>query len=414
MLLTKYLVGLFVVGLVFFVPSHSHCVDNTDDSKSTIEELEDQKVETDSLSIESEHGLMNVGLILQAGFEGYPNRLEGERNSFALQRARLQLDGYLISKNLRYLFTGDATAGVGLNIRQGAPGAEIYPDNSDTDVPFLLDARIDWHIPKIGLTISIGRFIPKWTLSMPHRVTRLGAINYPLYVYGAKNSPGPFRNVGAEVDIEIHPAVHAGGGIFNGGKNTWLDDNDRKDLMVYVSVAPIAGFSIRAASLFQFNEVFNGFDSLGNPIEHGQETHLTPSIETRFQDYGLDLMAGFAIDLAIRHDKDIRQDYESYGFLAHAGYLLLGDWLQLMARLEWWEPDNETTNDEQWRITVGPQLLIKDIHARLNINFIQDIFAGNRAMCETYLGLEDCNILSEIPEAQNNASTILLQLSLDI
>ncbi len=364
--------------------------------------------------LESRSASLRFGLLLQTGFDLLPNQVEGKRNTFTLQRARLKLDGHFVSKSLTYLFEGDAVSGVGLAMRQGSPGSEVLPVDDDEDVPFLLDARLNFRIPTLGLTFSVGRFIPKWGLTMPERPSRLGAVNYPLYVHGTRDSLGPFRNIGVEAELEVWKYLKAGGGVFNGGRNTWLDDNDRKDMLAFFTFAPVAGLEIRASSLFKFPEVIEGVDEGGNIIDGGYETHLVPMVEARYRDYGFDLMVGFASSVVVRHEDDIRDDYEAYGVMAHAGYVLVGDWFQLVGRFEWWEPDNETSKDDQLRVTVGPQLLIKSIHAQFNINYVQDIYAGRAAMCETYLAPPSCDEFDIPPEAQKNAATILVQFALDL
>ncbi len=382
--------------------------ENEEELKETLSDLETLP------GLESDHGSLRFGLVIQAGFEAVPNQVEGRRNSFTLQRARLRLDGFFVTKNLTYLFEGDAASGAGLTVREGAPGSEVLPDEDGGEVPFLLDAKLSLRIPSLGLTFSLGRFIPKWGLIMPEKVSQLGAINYPLYVQGARGSFGPFRNVGLEAELEILDFLQAGGGVFNGGRNTWLDDNDRKDMLFYISAAPVTQLEIRASSLFKFPEIEAGIGEDGSEIEQGTETHLIPMVEARYRDYGVDVMLGFASGVVVRHEDDMRKDYDAFGLMVHAGYVLVGDWFQLIGRLEWWEPDNETPDDDQLRVTVGPQLFIKSVHAQININYIQDIYSGRLAMCENYLYQLTCEEPDLPPEAQRNAATLLIQFTLDL
>ncbi|MBW2277904.1 MAG: hypothetical protein JRF63_10450 [Deltaproteobacteria bacterium] len=154
--------------------------------------------------VDTSYGSLRLGVIVQAGFEFLPDATQGERNSFDLHRARLVLDGHLVSENLRYLFAGDATEGLAGKRRPGAPGGEMAPDSPTSKVPFLLDAKIIWQVPTVGATIALGRFVPAWGLTMRARPTRLGAIGYPLYVYGAEGSIGRFRNVGLDAPNSWH------------------------------------------------------------------------------------------------------------------------------------------------------------------------------------------------------------------
>lgn len=359
-------------------------------------------------------GSARLGLVLQIGFDILPNQVEGARNGFSLERARLSLAGHVGSENLTYLFSGDAVSGFGLAVRPGAPGSEVLPEEGGDEVPFLLDAKVRWRIPAVGLAFSLGRFIPTFGLSMPEKVSRLGAINYPLYIHGGKGSLGTFRSVGLEAELELTEWLQAGGGIFNGGKNTWLDDNDRKDLLAYLTLTPLPGLAVRASALFQFPEVQDGVAKDGDPLTSGHETHIVPILEARYRDFGFDVQAGGVVAFATRDDDDTREDYKAYGFLAHLGYVVVGDWLELFVRGEYLEPDDGTPADDEWRITAGPQILVHGIHAQVAVNYVQDIFAGERAMCESYLHLADCSAPEEIPEVTLNASTILMQFTLDL
>ncbi len=388
-------------------------VEDTIEDK-TVEDNPKEKKKSALPIIETSAASMRIGFTIQAGFDFLPNQVEGKRNSFTLQRARLRLDGHVLSKNLSYLLEGDAMCGIDSGIRKGAPGSEVLPRDGDQEVPFLLDAVLTWTLPKIGLSFSIGRFIPKWGLTMTEKVSELGAVNYPIYVQGAPHSLGSFRNIGIDVELELRDYLRVGGSVLNGGVNTWLDDNDRKDMLVYFTITPIPGLEIRPAGLFAFPNVEDGVRRDESPIEKGQETHIMPTLEARYRDYGLDLMIGGALDVAFRHEDDEREDYMAIGFMGHVGYLLIGDWFQLMARAEWWEPDDNVQDDEQLRITVGPQVRLESIHAQLNINYVQDMFESEQAMCVTYLDQPACDDLDGVPEAKKDASTILIQFVLDI
>jgi len=364
--------------------------------------------------VESSYGSLRVGLIIQAGFEFLPDAREGDRNSFDLHRARLALEGHLISENLRYRFLGDATEGLAHKRRPGAPGGEMAPERPTADVPFLLDAAISWHVPVIGATITVGRFVPAWGLTMGARPTRLGAIAYPLYVYGAEGSIGRFRNVGLETQIRVIEFLAFEVGVVNGGRNSWGDTNDAKDFIAGILVEPAPGLRIRAASFFAFPQSIDGTRRDGTEIEDGTETHIQPIIEARYQDFGFDVILGGAASFVERHESDIRDDYYSMGGMAHFGYTLIGDWFQLFARAEFWDPEMGHSGDDQVRVTAGPQLFLEGIHSQIRVNYIYDRFGGAAAMCRSYLGVPGCTGTAEVTEAKRNASTVLLQVGVDI
>ena len=378
------------------------------------EQPEDPEPEQAIPLIDSGYGSLRLGVIVQAGFEFLPDARSGDRNSFELYRARLILDGHLLSENLRYLFAGDATEGLAGARRPGAPGGEMAPGSFGAEVPFLLDAKLVWRIPAIGATVSAGRFVPAWGLTMEARPTRLGAIGYPLYVYGAEGSIGRFRNVGLGAQIRVIDFLAFEAGIFNGGRNSWGDENDAKDVIAGLLIEPVAGMRIRASSFFAFPPATGATRSDGTAIDHGTETHIQPVIEARYQDYGFDVMLGGAASFVERHESDTRDDFYSMGGMVHFGYTLIGDWFQLFARGEVWDPDMGGTGDDQMRVTAGPQLFLEGIHSQIRINYIYDRFGSAAAMCRGYLGIPGCTGTSEITEAKRNASTVLLQVGVDI
>jgi hypothetical protein len=395
-------------------PEETEPVDSAEEADPTATHEQQKTADPEPLQFGGPHGSLKIGVLVQPGFEILPNNLPRKRNGFSLHRTRISLEGHFISKNLRYLVMGDALNGFEAATRETGPGSETRPGEGDPVVPFLLDAVISWQLAQIGMTISFGRFVPKWGLLMPERASRLGAILYPLYIHGGKGSLGIFRNIGLDVELEIKEFLRVGGGIFNGGKNSWRDENDRKDFVAHIDVTPLSGFTIRASTLFAFPEVQGGITADGTTIENGYETVISPIVEARYQDFGLDVMAGFAAAIVRRHDNDIRQDYKSYGVMGHLGYILVGDWFQLMLRGEWWEPDTKTSHDDQVRITAGPQFFIENLGAQLSINYVQDIFFDKTTMCETYLGLTTCGAFEIPPEAQKKASTILVQFTVDL
>jgi hypothetical protein len=372
-----------------------------------------EQVEKDNpFMLSSKYGSIGFGFALQIGLDIFPNQVEGKRFGFSMHRARIRLFGHVIKEYLTYQITGDAISSVISPSGLGYPGGEILPYDSELDVPFLLDARVNWQISDIGITLSGGRFIPKWGLSMPEDITNLGAINYPLYVYGGQGSLGSFRTLGVEAEVELIPFLDIGGGIFNGGKNHWLDENDRKDILLFISTDFLPGLRIRASSMFAFPEQITEGDGDLAVIATGHETHILSVLEARYTDLGFDVMAGFGHGAIKKVEDAVSSDYDAFGFMVHLGYLVVGDWFQVMGRFERWEPSSEVANDEQLRFTVGPQFLLGGRNIRLNINFIQDLFAGSRAMCNSYLGLAECGGQELPDEARKEAAAILVQLTL--
>jgi hypothetical protein len=368
----------------------------------------------------SARGSLSIGAFAQAGYEYLPDESPGERNSFALHHAALVVGGTLEAAHLDLVVAGDAAAGLVPGARRTGPGGEM---RSAEDVPFVTDAAISWRIPAIGAAVTIGRFVPGWGLTMPERPTRLGSVSYPLYVYGNAASLGRFRNVGLEASAEVIDRLTVIGGVFNGGANSFADADDYKDILVGLSVRPVRGLEIRAASFFAFERSDLRLADLaaGQRAPTGAERHIQPIAEARYRDHGLDLLLGGALDAVHRADRDPRDDLIAFGATGRAGILIVGDWFQLTAQLDYFDPDAGSGGDDQLRVTAGPQFLLDGEHGQIRVIYAFDRFGGRRAMCETYLEEVGCGAplpgaeAGDLPsEAKRDASTVIVQFGVDL
>jgi len=370
--------------------------------------------------VKSRHGEIALGAFAQVGYEYLPDEADGRRNAFALHHAALALEGTLASANLSLELAGDTAAGVVPGARHYGPGGEA---RSDEDVPFVTDAAITWRIPAIGAAFRIGRFVPRWGILMRERPTRLGAISYPLYVHGNADSIGRFRNLGLDARVEVLDWLAVEGGVFNGGFNSFADADDYKDVLVGLWLHPASGFEIRAASFFAFEASDLAVAELapGQRAPSGAERHIQPILEARYRDRGFDLIVGGALDIVRRADHDLRPDHIALGAVGHIGYMIVGDWLELFARVDIFDPSDITRDDEHLRLTAGPQFYVGGIHGQIRLNYMLDRFGSRTAMCRTYL--EDAGCAEPLPglepgdppaEAKRYASTLILQFGFDI
>ncbi len=372
-------------------------------------------VEEPALGFSSELGSLGFGFALQMGADVFPNQVSGKQFGLSVQRARFALAGHVFYKDLTYVIEGDLLSGLGTPEYMGYPGREVLTVDGESEVPVLLTAAVKWHIPKMGIHFKVGRFIPKWGLSMPEEVTNLAAIPYPLYVFGSTNSLGTFRSIGVEAEVALTDHIQLGGGVFNGGRNTWVDSNDRKDILLYASTDFLPGFNLRASSMFVFPTQYRDRFLDGAVVDSSrQDTEILSILEARYNEYSVDAMVGVAHGAFMMDEKSLKEDYMAYGVMAHLGVTVVGDWFQIMARFERWEPDTEMSKDEQMRITAGPQLFIKDTNIQLRINYIQDFFESKAGMCHAHLALPECATPFLPDEAKKQAATILVQLTLSL
>ena len=364
--------------------------------------------------IKSDYGSLTVVAILQSLFgarfdasdldrgrdgivDDRDDAFRNDHYDFQLQRARIILKGNLISPNLTYVFQGDAV-----------------------EPRFVLDARINFAIPEgegISTTVSVGRFLPPFTLTLPRLVSRLDAINYPLYLFAAQGgSRQPFatgnsvgRQTGLLITQKLTNLFQLDLGVFNGyqrtadrnGPATWADDNDLKDFLVRAAVKPLDGFLFAADFWAGFP---NSLDAgvADDPATPGNErrdpapfalsatdpTYQHDSAYLVAAEVELTLLDPLKIEgeFAYSHQTsrtrsadtppvDSETTVDGIGAWFHVAYLfkdLLGEGndLEAMARFDYFDPDIDVGDNGQMRLTIGPQFFFEGIHSQLRLNYL--------------------------------------------
>jgi hypothetical protein len=329
--------------------------------------------------------------------DAYPNN----HFDFMLQRARIILKGHLLSPNLTYVFQGDATTN-----------------------PWALDARIGYAIPEgegYSTTISAGRFLPPFTLILPRLVSRLGMINYPLYLFGtwgAGDPRQPFawggatgRQAGLLVTQKIAGMLTIDVGVFNGMQRAieaggWGDDNDAKDFFFRVAAVPTAGLNIALDFWAGFpNSVWTPPADPATPWIKPTATAFAmsaddPALQNDTNFFGvfeveanmvenLNLMGEFVVTHQITRsqtvdpaDPALRIGSENattgLGFWVHGGYtfkglLGAGSDLEAAVRLDYFDRNIDVADTSQMRVTIGPHFFFEGIHSQIRLNYVLDM-----------------------------------------
>lgn len=298
---------------------------------------------------------------------------------FQLQRARIILKGNLLSPNLTYAFQGDAT----------------LPE-------FVLDAKMSYIIPEgegISTAFTVGRTLPPFTLILPRLVSRLDAINYPIYVFQAQGGARqPFatgntvgRQVGLFVTQKLTSIFQLDLGVFNGFQREvlaggWADENDLKDFFVRAQVKPIDGLLFAADFWAGFPASLNSEGDLF-PVAADDPTWENDSayfavFEAEFTMVpGLKLMGEFAYTHQTVRTLDTTSgarssaDTDGIGGWFHAGYLfadLLGAGadFEVVARFDYWDADMDNDDNDALRLTVGPHFFLEGLHSQIRLNYL--------------------------------------------
>jgi hypothetical protein len=366
--------------------------------------------------ISSDYGSLTVAAILQgliqARFDGsnidrqtsgphfgtiddYDDVYANNHFDFSLQRARIILKGSLLSPNLTYVFQGDATL-----------------------AEFVLDARVGYVIPEgegISTTFSIGRFLPPFSLILPRLVSRLDAINYPLYLFTpwtAGSAFQPFastnttgRQVGLLVTQKLTSYFQLDMGVFNGFQRVvqtggWADENDLKDFFVRASTKPIDGLMF-AVDYWLGLPASLDRAVVDDPTTPANETHAAspfalsatdPTLQNDTDHFflfeaeftmveGLKLMGEFAYthqtirtaDASLANPAETTVD--GVGGWFHAGYafkdlLGAGADFELIARFDYFDPNIDVGDNTMMRFTFGPHFLLEGLHSQLRLNYM--------------------------------------------
>jgi len=289
-----------------------------------------------------------------------------EEVAFSFQRARIMLDGHLVSENLRYFFQGDA----------GNPAG------------FILDMYLSWRFPGPGLTLRFGRFVPDFSLMLPRNKGDIDAINLPIYLVAPRpGSFAPWRHIGLEASLQASEQITFKLGVFNGfwtdpynldplvaynnllfvpgTPGNWTDNNKSKDVMLKAAFQPSKELQLALHFWFGFPENNNDPDendflAMGGPgVEYNNgKLHLLAEFMFRVVSYGED-----GADPGSR---------TGLAFWAHAGYRM-NDLVEGIFRIEWLEADTENDEDMLMRFTLGPHFWIEDKHFRILVNMFIDL-----------------------------------------
>jgi hypothetical protein len=374
-------------------------------------------VEPGQTVINSNYGSLTVAAIFQtlfgARFDGsdFDRNADGTVNDsddfflnnhydFQLQRARIILKGNLLSPNLTYAFQGDAT-----------------------NPEFVLDAKMSYVIPEgegISTAFTVGRTLPPFTLILPRLVSRLDAINYPLYLFqaqgGARQPFSPANNTGRMVGLfvtqKLTPVFQLDLGVFNGFQrnpdltrftfSNFGDENDPKDFFVRAQVKPIDGLMFAA-------DFWAGFpasvDSDGDffPLTATDPTFENDSnyfavFEAEFTMIeGLKIMGEFAYTHQTVRTLDTgtgtRSEAETDGIGGwfHAGYLFkdllaAGADFEVVARFDYWDADMDNDDNDTMRLTIGPHFYLEGLHSQIRLNYLLNM-SQNAATTDT--GFDD-------------------------
>lgn len=326
-----------------------------------------------------------------------------------VQRIRIILKGHLITKNLSYLFQGDAVA-----------------------LPWLLDVKFNYKVPFVpGLSVTFGRFLPKFSLMMPTLISRLETAEYPILL--TEGGYAPWRQLGLQVNYKLGlgpGVINAHLGVFNGPANGWTDDNHHKDIMVRADYTfkrgGAKGLMVGLNGWFGFPRCnYDAGDVAGSTcteedfIKNKADTEILAGVMARYlknitPNSGLTAMAEFMLQHYTPWAEN-RDTWLGYGTWAHVGYrqkLGLLD-VEGVARFDYLVPNQDQDDNYAWRVTAGANIFLQRIHSHFKINYFYqrngDAYTGGRSWTDVKYG-DDPTVLADW-EVKQDLHMFLVQVN---
>ena len=311
-------------------------------------------------------GDLKIGGIFQAGFT-YNVEDEMGNDSFWLKRARFLFWGTIVPDKVKYFVQLDHRGSISV-----------------------LDYKAQFfYIEKTEITV--GRFLPNFTLYMPYSTAKLELINYPM----TTTKYAVWRQCGIQTTTKTD-YVDFNVGIFNGGDvpNNWSDNNDAKDFLVRADVKPpIDEATVRfggyawigsALPIFEYEDSFGAGAGSAVIITFPDET-LKRNRYGGFAkaDYTKDEMTfRFRGEVIMGQDEyltgpsvDEKDTRDSRAYFAQGSVQPVKQ-VEFLARYEAHDPNTDVDDDGTSAITGGVNYYIDGINAMFYLNYIHKMEEG--------------------------------------
>jgi hypothetical protein len=264
------------------------------------------------------------------------------------------------------------------------------------NAPAFLDYKMIFanYVPKTS--ISVGRFLPYWTLYMWKPVSELELIHYPLiaevpHTLLSDSSPIPsdhripnfamWRQGGVQSSTDFDMfSVYLG--LFNGADyvNNNSDNNNAKDFMARLDIHPaMENMELLVGGEFWLGryKVSADADSTDGLTMFGGFLSLDYNKMLKFRG---EYMMRTVKDGWVNPETDKLDDLKSAGFYVTGGYMPI-DWLEILARYDWFDPNTANISDnsnlyssdddaETW-ITLGINYMFHKYNAVIGLNLIK-------------------------------------------
>ncbi|MGB3976841.1 MAG: hypothetical protein WBM02_05635 [bacterium] len=280
-------------------------------------------------------GSLKIGGIYQSTFTWF--EYDDTPCEFKTQRAMISLSGTLVPDKIKYLVQANAIQS-----------------------PILLDSKLMlYHIPNTEL--SIGRFLPFFTLFMPKSAAQQDFIKYPL----TTSQYAMWRQTGVQFKTTID-SFSLYYGVFNGYQfddkytlngNDWGDQNDAKDFLLSATFNVNKEMKIGAFGWFgkpyiaSTDEDFTVTRFGANFEWRNPKFHAAAEYIMGNQDYG--------------HGMKVK----NHAAFVQGGFSFVENW-ELLARYEIWDPNKDVDKDGQKWFTAGLNYSLEKHYTKFFLNYV--------------------------------------------
>ncbi|MBN2053432.1 hypothetical protein JW905_00835 [bacterium] len=308
-------------------------------------------------------GTMRISGLLQTWYNH--SEADDSIDKFSIKRSRVKFDGVLLDEHITYCVQLELTKS-----------------------PCMIDSKLSFdYLPHTRITV--GRFLPNFTLYMPTSTAKLDLINRPLStdMYGMSRQTGlQFQSTfsmfqftlgafnGYQGQAKVNADTATITSAFSGDDRG--DENDAKDFLFGAEIKPLTG--LRCAAYYWLGKPGFSYETLdGVTIQHDYDvTRLGGFIQWRWESLHLaaECITGTEDRYTVTFEDgnliERMATVDSLGYFAQAAYRV-HESFEILARYDGYDPDRDLDDDAQSWITLGVNYdIMPDYRAKIGLNYI--------------------------------------------
>jgi len=301
-----------------------------------------------------------LDLVDSYGLPGF----RSDNSSFAVQRARVILQGHAFDPNVRYMFQLD------------------FAEDTDNGNTALKDGYIEWSNPEYFYNVRAGQYKAPFGRQELTSSGNLQLVDRSLV--------SDYFTPGREVGVMVHGQTEGGffeyaGGLFNGdGEDQNVNDTNAVMGVARIAFNPMGEFPLYEGDVKYTEDlgVSIGADYLYNPMgSMSGGSYFPTDVKANMNSFGIDGQLRF-MGLSLIGEYFWREiseessgvnydDIKDNGFYLQGGFFVVPETIELAARYGWFnnKDDNTDTDNDISEITVGLNYYFKEHNHKLQLDY---------------------------------------------